>query len=259
MNAESRAAPRLVGAMVGLGVVALATLLLPPESIAADVFLDRKSQIFPYPLTIQNIMTIAFFVGLGELYRLRDEVKRQSHAMQIDLLPEAPDAVLTYDDLPLIRTSLARVPIRYRGFLSHLIESCAAHYVQTRSTAEVLALLEAQVRMEDQKVDLRYSVVRYLAWFLPTVGFIGTVVGIAAALNLAAIGSATGNMSDSLPAIVGALAVAFNTTILSLIYSAILVFGQTQVQTADELMIVHCGDYCIANLVRRLRTSTHHR
>ena len=35
------------------------------------------------------------------------------------------------------------------------------------------------------EVDTRYSTLRYLVWVIPTIGFIGTVVGIAAALNQA--------------------------------------------------------------------------
>ncbi len=256
MTDENRVGYIVAGASGGALLVGLLTLTLPADSIVATVVLDRTSPIFPYPFTIQNLMTVFLGVGLGEIARLRQEVARQEAALSIDLLPEEGERVLTLDDLPLIRESLARVHPRNRGIATRLIESCAMHFAQSRSPTDVLSLLETQIRIEDQKVDLRYSLVRYLAWFLPTLGFIGTVVGIAAALSIAGEAASAGSMSDSMAGIVAALGVAFNTTILSLIYSAVLVFAQMHVQTRDESMIVTIGEYCVENLVRRLRAPT---
>ena len=57
--------------------VGLLSLLWPPgaergDEFLADLLLDRASE--RYPLTIQNLMWIVFFVGAGELFReVRDE------------------------------------------------------------------------------------------------------------------------------------------------------------------------------------------
>ncbi|MEZ5395568.1 MAG: hypothetical protein R2724_22520 [Bryobacterales bacterium] len=63
------------GVLLGLSLccgavfIGLATLVLPKDSKAAVVLLDYSSAtIFPYPITIQNFMHLAFFLGLGEVF-----------------------------------------------------------------------------------------------------------------------------------------------------------------------------------------------
>ena len=71
-------------------VIALLSKLLPPS--AAAILLDIKRS--TYPLTVQNILWVAFFVGLGEL-SIRWRAGRLE-ASQIDrgYLPEDEETVL---------------------------------------------------------------------------------------------------------------------------------------------------------------------
>lgn len=233
-------------------VLVVLTALLPADSIAAAVLLDRQSPIFPYPVTIQNAMTLVLGVAMGDLICLARRITRQRSALGMDLLPQDPATLLCLADLPDVRRSLDRLRLRQRGILASMIESCSLHFAQTRSTAEVLAMLETQTRVAEQASDRSFATARYMAWFLPTLGFIGTVVGIASALVLAAEAARAGDVGAALPEIVGALAVAFNTTILSLVFSAAVVLFHSWVQGRDEALIADSAAYCMDNLVRRL-------
>ena len=53
-------------ALIGVFFIALMSLLLSGR--AAVLVLDKSSQHFVYPLTIQNLMHIMFFIGLGEIF-----------------------------------------------------------------------------------------------------------------------------------------------------------------------------------------------
>ena len=97
--------------------------------------------------------------------------------------------------------------------------------------------------------------VRYLVWLIPTLGFIGTVIGIALAL------SAAGDMPDiSDSAAIKAwvalitikLGVAFNTTLVALVMSAVLVFCMNLAQGREEKALNQVGQYCLDRLVNRL-------
>ena len=44
------------------------TVILPKNSRAATLILDRTSPHFPFPFTIQNIEHVLLFIGLGELF-----------------------------------------------------------------------------------------------------------------------------------------------------------------------------------------------
>ena len=101
------------------------------------------------------------------------------------------------------------------------------------------------------EVDNKYSTLRYLVWVIPTIGFIGTVVGIAASLNQA---GAADDYQD--PALLGeltrSLGVAFYTTMLALMQSAMLVLAQNVAQAREEGALNQAGQYCLDNLINRL-------
>ena len=48
---------------------------------------------------------------------------------------------------------------------------------------QMVSVMNSSLELIAHRLDLRYSMLRYLVWLLPTLGFIGTVVGIAGALS----------------------------------------------------------------------------
>lgn len=107
-------------------------------------------------------------------------------------------------------------------------------------------MLNSSLELIAHRVDLRYSLLRYLVWMIPTMGFIGTVVGIAAALGL------IDPNNPDLQVVTANLAVAFNTTIVALAESAVLVFLLGSTQRREEEAVNLAGSYCLKNLVNRL-------
>jgi biopolymer transport protein ExbB/TolQ len=115
--------------------------------------------------------------------------------------------------------------------------------IQDSATA-VKNLCESE--MERQESEL--SIIRYIAWAIPSVGFIGTVRGIGAALaqaNRAVEGDITGVTQN--------LGVAFNSTFIALIISIVLMFFIHQLQLAQERLVLDTESYCNENLIARLR------
>ena len=98
------------------------------------------------------------------------------------------------------------------------------------------------------RLDLRYSPIRYLAWLIPTIGFIGTVVGIALALH------DMDPVAPDLEQVTRSLGMAFYTTILALFWSAILAFMIHFVQALEERSLNSAGHYTLRNLINRLYT-----
>ena len=100
------------------------------------------------------------------------------------------------------------------------------------------------------RLDLAYQTTRYLVWLLPTTGFIGTVIGISIALE---------GMQDpkniAFDKVTSGLAVAFYTTILALVLSALLVWAQNVVQRQEETALNRAANYCLRNLINRIYTA----
>lgn len=116
--------------------------------------------------------------------------------------------------------------------------------VQDTATA-VRDLCESEAERQESEL----SIIRYIAWAIPSVGFIGTVRGIGAALaqaNRAVEGDITG--------VTQGLGVAFNSTFIALVISIVLMFFIHQVQLFQERIVLDSESYCNDNLINRLRT-----
>lgn len=222
--------------------------LVLTEGRIADFLLDRNSPVFPYPFTIQNLMWLLFFGAGGELWVRFERSRLESDQLRRGLLPEDETTMLRIADLGAIR---ARSRGEERFFLQRIVSRCVLQFQSSKSTERANALLNSSLDLMQHEVDNRYAIVRYLVWVIPTVGFIGTVVGIAAALNSA---GAAEDYQD--PALLGQLTrdlgVAFYTTMLALAQSAVLVLAQNQVQSREEGALNQAGQYCLDNLINRL-------
>ncbi len=250
-----RALYLLISTGIGVFVIAVLSLLLSGEGETkvkiATILLDMQdNSIFPYPLTIQNIMTILFALGMGDVIFRYTQAKKESAAVNMKLLPEDDRTVLTVTELPVVRKKINAAQKETSFFLCTLIDECILRFHSNRSIDQTHSVLNSLVDFEMHKIDLRYSMLRYISWVLPTIGFIGTVVGIAAALKL--VGASAENLSSGIGPIAGTLGIAFNTTMLALVESAIIVFFIHVVQQKEEESINTSAVYCLRNLINRL-------
>ena len=90
--------------------------------------------------------------------------------------------------------------------------------------------------------------VRYIAWAIPSVGFIGTVRGIGEAL-----GQAHKAVEGDIAGVTASLGVAFNSTFIALILSIVLMFLLHQLQLQQERLVLKTQDYCDEHLLRHLQ------
>ncbi len=97
---------------------------------------------------------------------------------------------------------------------------------------------------------------RHRAWLIPTLGFIGTVVGISSALGrpggISADTSDQADVGEWMAGLTRSLAVAFNTTLVALPLSAVLVFLMHVTQGREKSALNQSGQYCLDNLINRL-------
>ena len=241
---------------IGMVFVALLSLMLPahPDGISAGgILLDRASSI--YPFTIQNAMWLLFFTGLGELCVRFLRGSQELRQMRRGLLPEDEETMLRAQDLGDIYAQVRPSPLSETLFLQRLVARIVLQFQASRSVDQSHSLLNSSLELFQHEIDLKYNMLRYLVWLIPTLGFIGTVIGIALALGEA------GNMpnmeeSDALGAwmksLTGSLALAFNTTLVALLLSAVLVFLMHIAQGREETALNRAGQHCLDNLINRL-------
>ena len=101
---------------------------------------------------------------------------------------------------------------------------------------------------EADRLDSDLSMLRYIAWAIPAIGFIGTVRGIGDALA-EAHKAVTGDIAG----VTAGLGVAFNSTFVALMLSLVLMFLLHNLQLAQERLVLDSGNYLDERLLRHLQ------
>ena len=213
----------------------------------------QAAELFPFPFTIQALMWLVFGVGLGELYQRYNASRGEENALDYRLLPEDDSTILVAEELGALYRRMREQLTDDSTFLYRLIQRIVFQFQSSRSIDQANSLLNSSLELFNHEVDLRYGLLRYLIWLIPTLGFMGTIIGIALALEYA--GSADFQAPDLLSEVSTRLAVAFNTTLLALLLSAVLVFLLHIIQTHEERVLNRIGQYCLDNLINRLYVS----
>ena len=174
-------------------------------------------------------------------------MRRDRRALATSNLPTDDRTVLLKTDFaPFREAAMERHP---RAFLTRLIDQCTLRFMAQGTASEAQELLGTLLELELTRMESRYTLVRYLAWLLPTVGFIGTVTGISMALAAAGSGA-----EIDLPVITSKLSVAFFTTLLALLQSSVVVLAYEVLRAKEEDTLVGSAEHCVVNLLNRVYT-----
>jgi biopolymer transport protein ExbB/TolQ len=118
----------------------------------------------------------------------------------------------------------------------------------TRNIQDVSTAIRTVCEAEAERMDSELSTVRYIAWAIPSIGFIGTVRGIGDALA-----QAHRAVEGDIAGVTESLGVAFNSTFIALLLSVVLMFLLHQLQLFQERLVLDTQDYCDHRLMRHLR------
>jgi biopolymer transport protein ExbB/TolQ len=246
-----------LGSAVIVSIIAIALMtVLIGKTFAGDLIIGELDSPV-YPFTLQNIMHLFFFIGLGQLFvRWMHTYEENVFLKMSGFLPEENNAVLTNDeDIETISKNVANVEMRGDAYLPDLINTCIMQFLKSHSVSDTLAVLNSNLDLNIHRLDLRYSMIRYIVWVIPTFGFIGTVVGIAWGLGNMDIIKFMGSQQEKVVqfrALTSDLGFAFGTTIVALVLSAILVFLLHVVQKGEEEALNNAGKYVLTNFINRL-------
>jgi biopolymer transport protein ExbB/TolQ len=243
--------PIVAAVAVIFGILLIIVLYLTlPDSIA-NRLLDR-AQTFPF--SVQNAMWIVFSIGVGELLIRYMAATAEAKQLSMQYLPEDPRVVLQADDLKGIYRDLKESPYLARCFLPRLVDRCILQFQASQSTDQTASLLNTSLEMFIHEVDLRYNMLRYICWVIPSLGFIGTVIGIGRALEFAGDKDNVQN-PELLNIVTARLAISFDGTFLALVMASVLLFFQYVIQSKEEHALNQAGQYCLDNLINRLYVS----
>lgn len=177
-------------------------------------------------------------------------VFEQQKLLQHDLLELPENLPIGAEDARGIVERICSLPgqksdwLLPRALLTAIERFRATRNVQNASTAA-----RDVCESEGERMESELSIIRYIAWAIPSVGFIGTVRGIGDAL-----GQAHRAVEGDITGVTESLGVAFNSTFVALVISIVLMFFIHQLQLMQERLVLDSERYIEGWLVRRLKS-----
>ncbi len=170
--------------------------------------------------------------------------------LQLDLVPRNEGtSILPEDTREYSRPVQALTEAEQHFLLPRALLTALHRFRSTRNIQDVSSSVRAICESESERLDSELSMIRYIAWAIPSIGFLGTVRGIGQALS-----QAHKAVQGDIAGVTQALGVAFNSTFVALLISIIIMFLMHQLQLAQERLVLDTEDYCDNRLIRHLQS-----
>jgi biopolymer transport protein ExbB/TolQ len=193
-----------------------------------------------------------FILCLWALFIMGAKWRTSTHERRLldsDLVPIAPGARILPEDAREYARQLQALPEPQRRLLLPRAALAALNrFRATRSIQDASTTAREVCAAESDRLDSELAMIRYIAWAIPSIGFIGTVRGIGDALT-----QAHRAVQGDISGVTEALGVAFNSTFVALLLSLLLMFVLHQLQLKQERQVLDTESYVDEHLLVNLQ------
>lgn len=197
----------------------------------------------------QETCIILFFWAMSIIGLKAYRNRRENRMLERRLLQESDGmSILPEDVRDHARPIQALPPDERQLLLPRVLLSALQRFGSTRNIQDVSNVIHEQTTAEGERLESELTIVRYIAWAIPSIGFLGTVRGIGEAL-----GQAHQAVSGDIVGVTDSLGVAFNSTFVALVVSILLMFLLYQLQLLHDRLVLDTQHYCDNHLIRHLQ------
>jgi len=223
----------------------LVWLLTPARSYVRDLFYERS--------WIQYASTFCFWLTMAILIlkHLAYRYERAAYEVGRNLMGKLDSgATLTWAETDTVRERFVDKNLQayQRSLTFNRISNAMERLRKTQSTSAMEDYLRTRSDIDGSELESSYADIRYLTWLIPTLGFIGTVMGIGVGIAgfSQIIETARGfeEIRKALPTVTLALGTAFDTTLLALGLSAVVVFYMSALLKREEQLLEKVDHLC---------------
>jgi biopolymer transport protein ExbB/TolQ len=242
-----------LAAIMGLGLTLIFFLLLRIPGIYGSYVFNVFCRRGP----VQHITMVIFFWGVAMLALKIKLIRLEMAIFEKTLLPTDPGVLIRQEDALQHIRKIKRLSAADRARqLTNRVWRALVRFKLLGSADKVDDILRYQGEMDAANMESSYSLIKFLVGLVPILGFLGTVLGISDAVSgfgrvIAAAGSIE-EVKGALEKVTLGLGTAFDTTLVALVMSAILMLGLTLFQRAEDKLLSRIEDYCMENLLERL-------
>jgi biopolymer transport protein ExbB/TolQ len=174
---------------------------------------------------------------------------RERRLLEADLVPLGEGTKILPEDAREFARQIQALPgSRQRFLLARSLLTALHRFTATRSIQDVTTTAHGVCEAESERLESELSMVRYIAWAIPSIGFIGTVRGIGEAL-----GQAHKAVEGDIAGVTQSLGTAFNSTFIALLISIVLMFLLHQLQLQQERLVLDTETYLDEHLIQHLQ------
>ncbi len=176
---------------------------------------------------------------------------REDRLLQAELVPIGDGMRILPEDTREYARQIQALPAsQQRMLLARALLASLQRFGATRNIQDASETAHTVCATEADRRDSELSLVRYIAWAIPSIGFIGTVRGIGEAL-----GQAHKAVEGEIAGVTQSLGIAFNSTFIALLISIVLMFLLHQLQLQQERLVLDTESYVDQHLVQHLQAS----
>lgn len=193
---------------------------------------------------IQGLTYFAFVWAWFEVKEKLRVIARERKAFKLNLIPTSEKVVFMPADINNLKFKLIEFDKKEKYILSDLLKKACTKFRTSGSLSELIDIVSIQIEVSQEKAEGDQSVIRYLSWVIPSLGFIGTVIGISQSLIYA--------NSGDMDKITSLLGVAFDTTLVALVLSVFLMWFVHQLQEETDRFHSDLKEFVIDNLINKI-------
>jgi len=193
---------------------------------------------------IQMLTFLAFFWAQFEIIHILRDMRREKKAFTKKILPTEEKHLILPAEVSNIHLKSTEAEKNQKFLLITMIKKACLKFRATKSVPEMIEIISIQTEINKELAESDQSNIRYLTWVIPSIGFVGTVLGISQALMIAD--------SGDMKLITATLGVAFDTTLVSLILSIIVMWYYHELQKETDYLHASIKEFVIENLINRI-------
>jgi len=158
--------------------------------------------------------------------------------------------ILPSDAREYLRTFEQLPPLQRESVLPRVLAAALKRFGATGNVQDASQTVHNVCESENNRLDAELAILRFSVWVTPALGFVGTVRGIGLALQGAEL-AVKGDTS----AVTNGLGISFNSTLVALTLSIVLMYVLHEIQLAQERLVLDTENYAEEELISRLHSS----
>jgi biopolymer transport protein ExbB/TolQ len=213
-----------------------------------DYIRERSNWVIIKDLEQETCFILMFWALAIMAYKAR-AIIRERNLLDVDLVPIAEGMRILPEDTREFARQVEALPDDHQNMLlPRALTNALRRFNSTRNIQDVSSSTNIVFESEADRLESELSMIRYISWAIPSIGFIGTVRGIGEALA-----QADKAVQGDIAGVTQSLGVAFNSTFIALLISIFLMFLVYQLQLLQERLVFDSQNYLDDKLIRHMK------